>query len=452
MQSINVHADFTRLTGPIKPMHSVNNGPTSSRGMSNAQYFTEAGFPFARNHDAAFLASYGGSHTVDIIAIFPDFDADENDPASYDFQLTDEYCERIQSTGSKVFYRLGNKIEHESKKYGAIPPKDFAKWARICEHIIRHLNEGWADGHHMGIEYWEIWNEPNLTPQCWTGTPAEFYELYTVAATHLKKCFPQLKIGGPAVTRVTARDWVEGFFKYITADGRKVPLDFFSFHRYACQPKEYGDHARIARELADSYGYTDTELILNEWNYVNDWYQSEKYYSTIPSLKGSAFVACSLIEAQHSPMDHFMYYDARRATLWNGLFHHIHNRPEKPYWPMYAWNVLYKLGGEAAAASDDERVRIAAAQNGDATEAAVMISYYMDHDSIDGSGTEAEAAELTLNWKGFASPAGVRAEYYVLDAAHDLTFVSAETFCGEDAMHAFSLPLYTTILVKLKKI
>ena len=63
------------------------------------------------------------------------------------------------------------------------------KWAEICEHIIRHYNEGWADGFYYNIEYWEIWNEPDNS-QMWTGTPEEFYELYRVAANHLKSCFP----------------------------------------------------------------------------------------------------------------------------------------------------------------------------------------------------------------------------------------------------------------------
>ena len=41
-------------------------------------------------------------------------------------------------------------------------PKDFKKWAVICEHIIRHYTEGWADGFFYDMPYWEIWNEPDL--------------------------------------------------------------------------------------------------------------------------------------------------------------------------------------------------------------------------------------------------------------------------------------------------
>ena len=227
MDTIRVSADFSAVIGTIKPMHSVNNGPASIRGNGNDSYFRDAAIPFARNHDANFAPAYGAPHTVDILAIFPDFDADENDPASYDFHLTDEYNERIMNAGTKVFYRLGNKIEHESKRYGAIPPKDPHKWARICEHIIRHMNEGWADGHHYGIEYWEIWNEPDLHPQCWDGPEEQFFELFEIAARHLKACFPNLRIGGPAITGVGNKKFVIPFFDYITRDkDNPVPLDF----------------------------------------------------------------------------------------------------------------------------------------------------------------------------------------------------------------------------------
>ena len=75
----------------------------------------------------------------------------------------------------------------------------------VCEHIIRHYNEGWANGFKLGIEYWEIWNEPdgkkpNGDQPNWSGTPEEFYEMYSVTAAHLKKRFPKLKIGGPALS------------------------------------------------------------------------------------------------------------------------------------------------------------------------------------------------------------------------------------------------------------
>ena len=42
--------------------------------------------------------------------------------------------ENILASGTGVFYRLGNRIEHESKRYGALPPKDYA----ACTDPQRH--------------------------------------------------------------------------------------------------------------------------------------------------------------------------------------------------------------------------------------------------------------------------------------------------------------------------
>ena len=453
----NIHINFQNHIGQIKPMHSVNNGPIvpQAHSFGNFEDYAAAGFPMARTHDASFSPAYGGPHTVDIIAIFPDFDADENDPASYDFDLTDEYMENILASGTQVFYRLGNRIEHESKRYGALPPKDYAKWARICEHIIRHMNEGWGNGHHYGIRYWEIWNEPDVNPQCWDGPIEDFYPLYDIAARHLKKCFPDLMIGGPASCSISSRWFVDGFFKYITRDpADPAPLDFFSFHHYGREADDFARDAVAARELADQYGYKDTELILNEWNYVRNWTREELLisYYTIVGLKGSAYVASSVLTAQHSPLDHFMYYDASYSVKWNGLFDAYSQKPLKSYYPLKAFGELYSLGAEVFSESDTHGVYTVAAVSADESEAAILLSYYLDHPSIDGSGTEDKTLTLTLEWEGFASETGVEVEYSILDATHNMDVVSKETFRGSCGGHDLGLPLYTTVLVKLKKL
>ena len=112
---------------------------------------------------------------------------------------TDDYLKTMRAAGTEPFYRLGQSIEHWIKKYGVNPPADFDKWAAICEHIVRHYNEGWADGFEWNITYWEIWNEPDLKPAAdgrpsptWTGTPEQLYDLLSNTALRLKKDFPSL--------------------------------------------------------------------------------------------------------------------------------------------------------------------------------------------------------------------------------------------------------------------
>lgn len=394
MNTITV--DFTAPTGKIKPMHAVNNGPLKYREdqtRHNYNTYKEARIPFARNHDAAFCAEYGGSHTVDINAIFPDFSADPYDPASYDFVLTDEYLERTMSCGTEIFYRLGSKIEHDIKKYGTLPPPDFKKWAVVCEHIIRHMNEGWANGHYWNILYWEIWNEPDLDPddsdnkRCWGGTQAQFFELYEIAARHLKGCFPKLKIGGPALAGNYS--WADAFLKYMSEHG--IALDFFSWHIYCTTPEAMNERIHAYRSLLDRHGYTETESILNEWNYVRGW-SDEFIYSikTIIGIKGAAFTASCILDAQNAPLDMLMYYDARPG-VFNGLWDIYTMEPLKGYYPFVMFSELYGIGSAVRVDNTVDKLRAAAA--GNATEQAVMISHYNDNDSS----SESEEFELVLN-------------------------------------------------------
>ena len=173
MHSLKVN--FDQPLGRIRAMHAVGQPPFYGMDFSYCRYLEAAHVPYARLHDVG--GAYGRSVFVDIPNLFRDFDADENDPASYDFAFTDVLLSELHKYGMKPVFRLGVTIENyaEIRAYNIYPPKDFSKWARICEHVIRHYNEGWAEGFRYGIEYWEIWNEPEGHPNgdglaMWIGT------------------------------------------------------------------------------------------------------------------------------------------------------------------------------------------------------------------------------------------------------------------------------------------
>ena len=94
MEQIKI--DFKNVSGKIKHMNSVNNGPFRTvRGHDTFDAFKAARIPYARNHDASFDSRLGGEFAVDVHRIFRDFDKDENDPLSYSFYSTDEYLKTI---------------------------------------------------------------------------------------------------------------------------------------------------------------------------------------------------------------------------------------------------------------------------------------------------------------------------------------------------------------------
>ena len=387
-----IQLDYNKIVGDIKLMNAVNNGPVrprSTQTRGNFEAYSAAGFPYARTHDANDYPDYGAPHIIDITAIFRNFDADENDPASYDFIMSDAYIQNILDSGTKVFYRLGQTIENGIKKYGVIPPKDFGKWARICEHIIMHFNEGWADGFHHNIEYWEIWNEPDLRHEAyensptWQGTQAQFFDFYEIAAKHLKSRFPHLKIGGPSLA--SSCDWAEKFLAEMRR--REVPLDFFSWHRYDRKPNRVGDTCVVFREMLDRHGYTETESILNEWNYVQNWTTDFVYsLQAIAGLKGASYAAAVVCSCQNKPLDMLMYYDASVGAIWNGLFDFLTRAPLKTYYPYFAFNQLLMLKNQVQLECENADVYAVASSDGKQTQ--ILVTYFNNDDNAPGEEME----------------------------------------------------------------
>ena len=389
-ESATVTVDVAKELGPIKPMHAVNNGPTvrkpgGDQKNGNFDEYRALRIPFARTHDSINCVP-GGAHTCDIRAIFPDFDADENDPRNYDFVFTDHYLDNIRRAGAEVFFRLGQTIEHGPKKYGVLPPKDNAKWARICEHVIRHYNEGWGWGldtahttvnvswsNQFNIVYWEIWNEPDLdpsdveppkNPRCWGGTVTNFFRLFETTAKHLKGKFPRLKVGGPAICGNF--EWGRRFLGYCR--DRDVPLDFFSWHVYATEPRQIADRAVLARKILDDAGFVNVESILDEWNYVKGWTDDFQYSLEVESgmfaQKGAAFIAGTMVDCQSKPVDMLMFYDARFSTGMNNLFSRPTYQPMKGYYPFYAWSKLVDCGTQVSCTVVEGRNKASDAKTG----------------------------------------------------------------------------------------
>lgn len=376
----------SEIIGKMKPMHAVNNGPANGDGSArgNFETFSELEIPFVRNHDASLSEAYGSQHVVDVHCIFPDFTREPDDETAYDFAITDFYTKNIISAGSKVFYRLGSSIEHWVNKYGTIIPPSFEKWARICEHIIMHYNEGWADGFNYGIEYWEIWNEPDLdddyaeNKRTWSGTKAQFFDLYEIASKHLKKRFPRLKIGGPALA--WREDWAEDFLGEMKK--RNVEIDFFSYHIYCTTPNAITEKAERIRAMLDNTGYPSAETVLNEWNYVKDWSDPLGYIEVIKGMKGAAFCMAVMCAAQNNgKVDMLMYYDARIEKVWNGMFDSNTLAPLKGYYPFKIFSELYKLENQTFSSSDDSDIYVLSAACGDKCAAAVV--YYTDEAAED---------------------------------------------------------------------
>lgn len=402
---IKVHANFNKSIGKIKPMHAINNMPTVPNDWNGTLFgkLREANVPYSRLHDTG--GYFGGAHYVDIPNIFPCFDADENDPESYDFAFTDALLSEICANGIKPYYRLGVSIENHQyiKPYHIFPPRDYEKWARICEHVILHYNEGWANGFHMGIEYWEIWNEPDNQPDVkdnvmWKGSMEDYFRLYEVTARYLKQKFPQLKFGGygscgfyainsvdvSQIANSSSRTeyFIEFFVKFVEyIRSRKLPLDFFSWHSYA-GIKDMVDFAKFPRKALDEAGYTDCEIHLNEWN---------PSFHLRGKAEDAANVMANMIAMQNSPVDMLMYYDSNVMSPYCGIFDPVGGGVFKTYYSFYIFGQLYSLGEQVRCVADSGDVYALAAKGEQG--AAIVLANLSDAEqeislSIDGTSIE----------------------------------------------------------------
>lgn len=436
---ICIHSEA--VIGKIKKVNGGNLAPPLTEETQPEcnirQAYAQMNIPVARLHDAPF--ENGGLRLVDLPLIFCNMNASADDPANYYFEQTDDYIRNCIESGTAVYYRLGTSIEHSVKKYFVHPPGDVNKWIDVASNIIRHYTEGKWDGFHYTIEYWEIWNEPDLGAQMWTGSLDEFNAFYVKVATELKKRFPHLKIGGPGHCS-GAESNVKSFLSYCRK--KKAPLDFYSYHLYPSDDKDILEHPALIRTWLDESGYSKTELHVNEWHYnpsgptfwTFDRYKQGKRLQSARGTEGAAFINTILIGWQDTPVDLGCYYTVT-GTRW-GVFED--RKPTKSYYGMKAFGEIIRF---------DNRLLLEATNLPEGSR------------SLAGRDEEGNIAILTALWK--SGPVEIwfdvnpmkeysRVKIYILDETHDLESI-VETAAPAGKLRVKTVSDSSVILIKLLK-
>lgn len=375
--------------GLIRPLLGTNRGPVNwpsdpvAPVWDFAENFREFGIESIRSHDF-----YG---PTDWWVIFPDFTADADAAESYDFTSSDERIAPILDAGFECFYRLGTSWKGNNPRPINDPPgtvrmpggrvfhvadrSDCEKWADICSHIVRHYNQGWAAGHNYGIRYWEIWNEPDLSSQFWTGTPAQFYMLYEETAKALKDLDPALKVGGPGLSGAFTDIYRDGLLRWCRKTG--APLDFYSWHTYGGRddynPYCYYEYGIRVRKALNRYGYDNAESIVTEWNAgIRD-----EVFSDTPA--GVAYYASSLMNMCNAGVIRaYQYVGDNHPGL--GLHGHETGLPVRATEALIAWKQMLATPLRVVAIGSDEKgYNIAAGMNETGQRVHILISDYQSN-------------------------------------------------------------------------
>ena len=435
-----LEADFSQETGKIRPeLHSSGFGPTiCSQTAQDLADVKSMGYAFARTHDWALINP--NQRVCDYFHIFPLMHLDAKDPKNYVFGPTDYLLKRTrEEAGLDIFYRLGTSIEHSGNRihFNSLIPEDFDKMAEIFAGTVRHYNRGWADGHRWNVKYWEIWNEPEGMNNMWCPKEgneglakeqdaklraecrAKFVKFFVTVLKRLKSEFgDEIKAGGPALCGYNTV-WLNDLLSACRAEG--VKPDFISWHGYANDPMQYFNEAERGRKLLDGYGFTDCEMIVNEWHYFGyaDYGWGDLQRCSDPKVKAkiwtgprshngihsAAFTLAALANLQRSKLSQAYYYGCSHRGNWG--FKDEHQTKYKVFYALKLFGDLVKAYPTMCACTSEGAYTTLAVKSADGRKTALLV--------VDYGG---KAQKLAVDMKGLR--AGAQARCTVLDHTHDL--------------------------------
>jgi len=268
----------------------------------------------------------------------------------------------------------------------------------------------------------------------WKGTKEEYFELYKIAAKHLKGCFgDEIKVGGYSCcgliyTLITPEkygfdfkpvpaddsymnlhgkyyvEFFEEFIEYVAKNN--IPFDFFSWHGYVKHPLWLYNTSKYLDKKLEEFGLTGVENHVNEWSVC----PTSEYRGT---KMAAARCGATILKMQDASTNIMCIYDARAtAGTYAALFHCDPFRPYPLYFTLKAFGELYALKNQVESFTDAEDVYVQAATNKD--KRAVMISNISEKAIEIESNLYGDMTAYIVDDKYELEPDGTKADKFVI--------------------------------------
>lgn len=361
-----INVDYNQTSGKLNTMFKecvgagrANEGLRADWQQQLTYVKKQCGFKYIRMHGLL----------TDDMAVYT---TDSKGNPQYNFMYVDVLIDYLQSIGMKPFIELGfmpNALASGNQtifwwKGNVTPPKDYEKWEALVRALTQHFTERYGVDE-VKTWYFEVWNEPNLSPGFWTGTQEEYFKLYKYAAQAVKSVNKEYRVGGPGTAGAA---WETEMIEYCHKNN--VPIDFISTHTYG-----------VKQGFLDEYGQGGTVLDKNPMSVSGDVLQSRKEISS--SSKPNLELHYTEWSASYTPSDpiHDSYHEAayileklkqvgnavNSMSYW--VFTDIFEEPGPRYTPfhggfglltiqginkpaLYAYQYLNRLGQTELANSD----------------------------------------------------------------------------------------------------
>ena len=375
-RSINV--DFNSESGAMNTMFKECVGAGRANEGLRADWQQQLAF-VKQECDFKYIRMHG--LLTDDMAVYTE---DRNGNPQYNYMYIDALYDYLLSIGIKPFVELGfmpaalasGKNTIFWWKGNVTPPKDYQKWGDLIRNLTEHFTERYG-AEEVKTWYFEVWNEPNLTPGFWTGTQEEYFKLYKYAALAVKSVNSDYRVGGPGTAGAA---WESEMIEYCI--NNNVPIDFISTHSYGVKQgflDEFGNSGTVlskdpmsvsgdvlqSREEISASAKPHLELHYTEW--------SSSYTPSDPlhdSYHEAAYILEKLKQVGNSvnSMSYWVFTDifeeaGPRFTPFHGGFGLL-NIQGIPKSAFYAYSFINKLG-ETELKNTDTRSWACKNDNGD---------------------------------------------------------------------------------------
>ncbi|QKJ62222.1 glycoside hydrolase [Flavobacterium sp. M31R6] len=290
-----IKVDYNKSAGDMNAMFKecigagrANEGLRADWQQQLAMVKKECDFKYIRMHGLL----------TDDMAVYKE---DSKGNPEYNYQYIDALYDFLLSIKIKPFVELGfmpSALASGTQtifwwKGNITPPKDYKKWEDLIRNLTQHFTERYG-ADEVKTWYFEVWNEPNLSPGFWTGTQAEYFKLYDYTARAIKSVNQAYKVGGPATAGAA---WVPETIEF--AAKNNVPLDFISTHAYG-----------VGQGFLDEFGGSGTVLSKDASSVSGEVINSRKQISS--SIKPNLELHYTEWSSSYTPADpiHDSYHSA----------------------------------------------------------------------------------------------------------------------------------------------
>jgi len=309
MGSVAVSVDASRPIGPFNP---INRDFAQGGESTDPEFLQPLIEPMKALHPRLIRFDHVLNHYLKIEVT--------DGKMAVDFTALDKQLDIIRAMGAQPLMCLT--YTPAILGGGINPPNDLHLWHELIYRLVRHVNVE----RKLGVEYWEIWNEPNLK-NFWSGSMEQFLELYAVTEKAVIRADPMVKFGGAGFYSFP-KEWVRTMMEQ--AKEKNLRMDFISWHDYNDAGLGIINQVKTARAWCKELSM-NPELIIDEWNYYPILREGHDDHN------GAVYIADLLCTMTALGIDHAPFFEIKDGVgdkrYWGrwGLFTADHH-PKASYY------------------------------------------------------------------------------------------------------------------------